>query len=150
MGNDDLKRNLKEAVVIYLNVLHCICQEGLRKTTKDLSRDSRSPDRNETETFQTRSRSVKQTTTTFGGIHSCLILFLQRHLTKQVIFTESQCSTVFHFAPLLVLFPCFLPSSFEEAAVYVIGASLNGQFWWAFMKRQFVLKVWTNQTADRK
>jgi hypothetical protein len=46
-----------------------VCMEGLRKTTKNLNQDSRSPvPRFEPGTSRIRNRSVNRSTTTFGQI----------------------------------------------------------------------------------
>jgi hypothetical protein len=46
-----------------------ICLEGLSKSTKDLSENSRSPrPKFEIETFRIRSRSVNHPTKTFGDV----------------------------------------------------------------------------------
>jgi hypothetical protein len=43
---DKLERICKEMVVPWMRYCHCICLEGLRKTTKSLSQGSRCPDIN--------------------------------------------------------------------------------------------------------
>jgi hypothetical protein len=43
--NDEQKRMWKEAAMAYFKVLFLLCLEGLRETTKSLSQESRSPDR---------------------------------------------------------------------------------------------------------